>query len=50
LQAEDFADAKSRALRHHDHRAVRLREMLEHFEELSHRRGSVASSAACLHP
>lgn len=36
LQTQDFANAKSRALRHHDHRAVRLWEMLEHLEELSH--------------
>jgi hypothetical protein len=36
LRAKDFADAKSRTLCHHDHRAVRLREMLEHLEELSH--------------
>jgi hypothetical protein len=36
LQAQDFADAKSRTLRHHDHRPVRFREMLEHLEELSH--------------
>jgi hypothetical protein len=35
LQAQALADAKSRALRHHDHRSVRLREMLEHLEELS---------------
>lgn len=36
LQAEDFADAKSRTLRHHDHRSVRFRKMLEHLNDLSH--------------